>query len=145
MGDPTTHCLPMRAPFRPGDITAYSEGRYACALHTGKGAHTATDRYWGSSAYMWNNDKDTVWLRNSPSGTLIDYCAYNNPNASWITADVGAPTPRGGNRLEGVGCDHGRGAGRDRFRDLGLSRYRGRIRQRAWKSPWWGRPADLYE
>ena len=53
-------------------------------MHTGKGTNTVTDRYWGSSAYIWNNDKDAAWLRNSPSGTLIDYCSYNNPNASWI-------------------------------------------------------------
>ena len=58
-------------------------GKYV-KVHTGKGTNTATDRYWGQGWYIWNNDKDTAYLRNGPSGTLIDTCSYNNPNASWI-------------------------------------------------------------
>ena len=50
-------------------------------LHTGKGTNTAADRYWGLSWYVWNNDKDTAYLRNN-SGTLLDKCSYNNPRAS---------------------------------------------------------------
>jgi hypothetical protein len=53
-------------------------------VHTGKGTNTATDRYWGLSWYVWNNDKDTAYLRNS-SGTLVDKCSYNNPSASSIS------------------------------------------------------------
>jgi hypothetical protein len=46
-------------------------------LHTGKGTNSSTHRYWGSGAYIWNNDKDTAYLRNS-AGTLIHSCAYNS-------------------------------------------------------------------
>jgi hypothetical protein len=50
-------------------------------LHTGAGTNTATDRYWGRSWYVWNNDKDTAYLY-SGSGSLINKCSYNNPSAS---------------------------------------------------------------
>ena len=46
-------------------------------VHTGKGTNTSTDRYWGKSWYIWNNDKDTAYLRNS-AGTLMSSCAYNS-------------------------------------------------------------------
>lgn len=46
-------------------------------LHTGKGTNSATHRYWGQTNYVWNNDKDTAYLRNS-AGTLIHSCAYNS-------------------------------------------------------------------
>jgi len=68
----------------------YSFGTYPLGadkdvrVHTGKGSNIATDRYWGQGWYIWNNDKDTAYLRNGPSGTLIDVCSYNNPHASWI-------------------------------------------------------------
>jgi hypothetical protein len=51
-------------------------------VHTGKGTNTSTDRYWGSGNYIWNNDKDTAYLRNS-AGTLIAGCAYNNASVAY--------------------------------------------------------------
>jgi len=49
---------------------------YAVTLHTGKGTNNSTHRYWGLSNYVWNNDGDTAYLRNS-SGTLQDSCHYS--------------------------------------------------------------------
>jgi Lamin Tail Domain len=75
---------------RDNNAHTYNFGTYTIAgnhyvtVHTGKGTNTAANRYWGLSWYVWNNDKDTAYLRNGPLGTLIDYCAYNNPNASSI-------------------------------------------------------------
>ena len=46
-------------------------------LHTGKGTNSSTQRYWGSGNYIWNNDRDTGYLRNA-AGTLIHSCAYNS-------------------------------------------------------------------
>jgi hypothetical protein len=37
----------------------------------------------GESWYVWNNDKDTAYLRNA-EGTLIDTCSYNNKSASSV-------------------------------------------------------------
>ncbi|MDP8904851.1 MAG: lamin tail domain-containing protein [Chloroflexota bacterium] len=50
-------------------------------IHTGKGSNTATDRYWGRTWYVWNNDKDTAKLLNG-SGTLIHSCSYNTSSVS---------------------------------------------------------------
>ena len=44
-------------------------------IHTGNGTNTSTDRYWGSSYYIWNNDKDTAYLANA-AGTRIGTCSY---------------------------------------------------------------------
>ncbi|MFJ8581835.1 lamin tail domain-containing protein [Micromonospora sp. NPDC093277] len=44
-------------------------------LHTGKGTNTSKHRYWGSGAYIWNNDGDTAYLRNA-AGTSIDTCSW---------------------------------------------------------------------
>jgi hypothetical protein len=44
-------------------------------IHTGSGSNTSTDRYWGSSYYIWNNDKDTAYLANS-AGTRVGTCSY---------------------------------------------------------------------
>ncbi|GAA1019814.1 hypothetical protein Aple_061270 [Acrocarpospora pleiomorpha] len=50
-------------------------------VRTGKGKNTTSTRYWGRSggtlAYIWNQSKDTAYLRNS-SGTLVDSCSYNS-------------------------------------------------------------------
>src|SRR6266508_857725 len=50
---------------------------YSVKVHTGSGSNTATNRYWGSSGYIWNNDKDTATLKNA-SGVVIDRCSYNS-------------------------------------------------------------------
>ncbi len=52
-------------------------------MHTGKGRNTSTDRYWGRTAYVWNNDKDTAYVYNR-YGTLIDKCSYNNRSRSSV-------------------------------------------------------------
>jgi archaellum component FlaF (FlaF/FlaG flagellin family) len=51
-------------------------------VHTGKGTNSGNQRYWGSGAYIWNNDMDTGYLRNS-SGAAIFTCSYNSTAASY--------------------------------------------------------------
>lgn len=34
-------------------------------VHTGMGRDSASDVYWGSRAYVWNNDRDTAVLKDS--------------------------------------------------------------------------------
>ncbi|MEV4094448.1 lamin tail domain-containing protein [Streptosporangium saharense] len=56
-------------------------------LRTGKGKDTLTTRYWGRSggtlAYIWNQTKDTGYLRD-PSGKLVDSCSYNSSRAEYV-------------------------------------------------------------
>jgi len=40
-------------------------------LHTGSGTDTATERYWGRSGAVWNNDGDTVTVRNASGETVL--------------------------------------------------------------------------
>jgi hypothetical protein len=56
-------------------------GKYL-KLHTGRGTNSATDRYWGRSWYVWNNDLDTAYLKNR-FGSLMDRCAYSNRYADY--------------------------------------------------------------
>lgn len=51
-------------------------------VHTGKGANTGNQRFWQSAAYIWNNDTDTAYLRNS-AGAAISTCSYNSTAASY--------------------------------------------------------------
>lgn len=44
-------------------------------LHTGSGADTATDLYWGSGRPIWNNDGDTV-IVTTDEGTEVLREAY---------------------------------------------------------------------
>ncbi|MBN6058355.1 lamin tail domain-containing protein [Nonomuraea sp. RK-328] len=50
-------------------------------LRTGKGRDTSTTLYWGRSggtlAYIWNQSKDTGYLRNA-RGQLVHSCSYNS-------------------------------------------------------------------
>lgn len=39
-------------------------------VHTGRGANSSTDRYWGKGWYVWNNTGDKAILKNS-SGTTV--------------------------------------------------------------------------
>ena len=39
-------------------------------VHTGSGANTAADLYWGQHWYVWNNDGDKAILKNA-SGTVV--------------------------------------------------------------------------
>jgi len=51
-------------------------------IHTGKGANTQTDRYWGHSWYVWNNTGDTATLRTRLGG-VIDRCGYTGSAAGY--------------------------------------------------------------
>jgi hypothetical protein len=51
-------------------------------LRTGKGMNTSTTRYWQQGNYIWNNDRDTGYLRNS-AGTLVYTCSYNSTAVSY--------------------------------------------------------------
>jgi hypothetical protein len=44
-------------------------------LHTGRGANTRTDLYWGQDNYIWNNSGDAAALRNA-SATVTDRCSW---------------------------------------------------------------------
>ena len=50
-------------------------------IHTGKGSNTQTNRYWGLSGYVWNNDGDTATLLDN-HGSRIDRCSYSDPSES---------------------------------------------------------------
>lgn len=43
-------------------------------LYTGKGTNSSTRRYWGQTAYIWNNTGDTAYLKTA-SGTTADTCS----------------------------------------------------------------------
>ncbi|MER6025606.1 lamin tail domain-containing protein [Streptomyces sp. NPDC001851] len=53
-------------------------GKYM-KIHTGRGSDTASDKYQGRRAYVWNNDRDTATLTRA-SGAKVDSC-------SWTTRD----------------------------------------------------------
>jgi len=53
-------------------------------LHTGAGGDTASHRYWGRGAYVWNNDRDTAYLRRS-TGTTVDSCSYHSTRVDYTT------------------------------------------------------------
>ncbi|MEV0182822.1 lamin tail domain-containing protein [Streptomyces sp. NPDC050625] len=53
-------------------------GKYM-KIHTGKGTDTASNKYQGRRAYVWNNTSDTATLTKA-SGTKVDSC-------SWTTRD----------------------------------------------------------
>lgn len=44
-------------------------------LHTGRGTDTGTDRYWGATSAVWNNNGDTVIVENT-SGTVVARRSY---------------------------------------------------------------------
>jgi hypothetical protein len=45
-------------------------------LHTGRGADTWSDKYWGRNWYVWNNNGDVAHLHNA-FGTLRDNCTWS--------------------------------------------------------------------
>jgi hypothetical protein len=47
-------------------------------VHTGHGSDTHKNLYWGSGAYIWNNDGDTATLKRR-NGTVADRCHYSDP------------------------------------------------------------------
>ena len=47
-------------------------------VHTGKGARTRHDLYWGLSGYTWDDTgSDSAYLHNR-AGTLVDTCTYDS-------------------------------------------------------------------
>lgn len=56
-------------------------GRASVYVHAGKGTNTTAHRYWGRSAYVWNNTGDTAYLR-YPNGTLADSCSWGSSGSS---------------------------------------------------------------
>jgi hypothetical protein len=49
-------------------------------VHTGRNpvpANSATHKYWGSRAYIWNNTGDTATLRNA-AGASMDSCRWTS-------------------------------------------------------------------
>ncbi|MBX6168945.1 MAG: lamin tail domain-containing protein [Thermobispora bispora] len=51
-------------------------------IRTGSGKSGTSTRYWGRGNYVWNNDKDTAYLRDA-SGKLVDSCSYNSTKADY--------------------------------------------------------------
>ncbi|GLF93330.1 lamin tail domain-containing protein [Streptomyces yaizuensis] len=57
---------------------AYTLGKgKTVTIRTGKGDNTASNRYQGRRAYVWNNDRDTATLKRA-SGSTADTCSYNS-------------------------------------------------------------------
>ncbi|WP_267643254.1 lamin tail domain-containing protein [Haloarchaeobius amylolyticus] len=52
------------------------EPGFHLTLHTGSGADTETDHYWGSEKPVWNNLEDSVFVRDD-TGTLRIRETYN--------------------------------------------------------------------
>ena len=52
-------------------------------IHTGQGANTQTDRYWGKSWYVWNNTGDTATLRDA-GGHLLDQCTFKGTSRGYV-------------------------------------------------------------
>ncbi|XVX21706.1 lamin tail domain-containing protein [Actinomycetota bacterium] len=46
-------------------------------VRTGKGTATQANRYYNKTSYVWNNNYDTAYLRNS-TGALVHSCSYND-------------------------------------------------------------------
>ncbi|WP_327180377.1 lamin tail domain-containing protein (plasmid) [Streptomyces sp. NBC_01335] len=62
---------------------AYTLGKgKTVTVRTGKGTNTATSRYQGRAAYVWNNDKDTATLKKS-TGAKVDTCSYNSTKVDY--------------------------------------------------------------
>ncbi|MFL6174723.1 MAG: lamin tail domain-containing protein [Marmoricola sp.] len=50
-------------------------------LYTGKGTNAWNKRYWGQTAYIWNNTGDAASLRTS-SGSSVDSCSWGSSGSS---------------------------------------------------------------
>jgi hypothetical protein len=46
-------------------------------VHTGSGSNAASNLYWRSSGYIWNNTGDTATMMNA-NGNVIDRCSYTS-------------------------------------------------------------------
>src|ERR1700761_4922340 len=59
---------------------ALAKGK-SVTIHTGHGTNTATNLYWGSGNYIWNNDKDKATLKRA--ATTVAWCSYNNSRVAY--------------------------------------------------------------
>ena len=60
---------------------AYSLGAgKSVTVHTGKGTATATNRYFKSGQYIWNNSGDSASLRNA-GGSQLSVCSWTRLGA----------------------------------------------------------------
>lgn len=50
-------------------------------VHTGSGQKDSDDVFWGSGWYIWNNNGDKAWLKNS-GGSTVDTCEYGGSGSS---------------------------------------------------------------
>jgi hypothetical protein len=48
-------------------------------IHTGKGSNIPSNRYWGHSWYIWNNNGDGATLKNA-SAAVVSRCSYSDPS-----------------------------------------------------------------
>jgi P pilus assembly chaperone PapD len=67
---------------RSGDVYRFASNFYlrpgaTVTIRTGKGRNTDTTRYWGRNSYVWNNTRDTAYLR-TPSGALMNSCSWTS-------------------------------------------------------------------
>jgi hypothetical protein len=59
-------------------------GKYV-TLHTGTGTNTATNRYWGSGNYIWNNTGgDETYVRKAGTTANTDTCSWSGSIASYV-------------------------------------------------------------
>ncbi|HLD57037.1 MAG TPA: thermonuclease family protein [archaeon] len=49
------------------------EKEQTVTVYTGSGTNTKTNLYWGRPTAVWNNDKDTLYLRNSDGELVLNY------------------------------------------------------------------------
>jgi len=52
-------------------------------VHTGSGSNTASNLYWRSSRYIWNNTGDTAILSDA-SGHQLDKCTYKGTSQGFV-------------------------------------------------------------
>ncbi|MGV9771583.1 lamin tail domain-containing protein [Streptosporangium sp. NPDC003464] len=55
-------------------------------IRSGQGNDGTSSVFRGRRAYVWNNDTDTAYIRNS-SARLIDSCSCNSTRADWINCE----------------------------------------------------------
>ncbi|MFE0151807.1 lamin tail domain-containing protein [Nonomuraea sp. NPDC059007] len=63
-----------RYTFGPGQVLKAGK---SLTLRTGRGTSGTSTVYWGRRAYVWNNDKDSAYVRDA-GGRLVDKCSYNS-------------------------------------------------------------------
>jgi hypothetical protein len=62
--------------------------RVSVTIYTGSGTNTSTKLYWGSGRAIWNNDGDTIYLKDC-TGRLIHKVSYQKVTSPKTTRFVG--------------------------------------------------------